>query len=88
MWGMSSQGDEDLERIRRKHRDHKPLEHPDLTPSSSGMFACETADGWVWGLRVKGLGVVLLKTSSSPLDAYPRVEGVSIFTEDEITGHA
>ena len=52
--------------------------HPDKQPSHSAMNIVDRGDDVVWTLRVRGLGVVMLRGSGAAW------HGVSIFTEDEL----
>lgn len=82
MWGdmdpTPDPGSDDLERIRKKHRNKKPTEHPDMVKSSSEMHTREVVDGWIWVLNVKGLGAVVIHTSNDPWESHPQVVGVAI----------
>lgn len=88
---MDEPKDDDLAKIRRKHRNKKDLEHPDLNRSESGMvidhFSRKKHEDSVWILRVHGLGVIWMSCSDAPYDdpsGKLRDNGVAIFTEDEI----
>lgn len=66
----------------------KPIENysPDANPSSGAIHAKPRGKDIMLAAEVKGLGVIVFRATSSPLDKKGKlvVSGMSLFTEDEL----